>query len=322
MARVAPVAVRELPLVLRRRILMTYCGFFVGVYCLGVISWIRDTHQTDFRGELAAESLSILGLLLCLRRPLMGWRYVLVVVCLTAAPVAALFFHYNLAAQVWSLIPLMFLGIFVRTWHGKVMTGAYIAIVGVASTAGLLLAPEPAPALWPVLFVLSIAGAVGVFGLSQAALREAADRDPLTGVWNRAGVIWQAEALASRSRGRRRPMAAIVLDLDDFKVINDNDGHEAGDKVLVDLAGRWQAQIPRDAIIGRLGGDEFVVLLSGYDLDSAREVAATLSAGPVHVTAGIAAGPFDGAEDLTPLLAAADEDLYRNKRERKTPTPE
>lgn len=315
-----PIVGREPPLVLRRRLLLTYCLFFVGVYCLGLVSWLRDTHQTDFRGELSAASLSVLGLLLCLRPPLMGWRYALAVVCLTSAPVAALFFHRNLAAQVWSLIPLMFLGIFVRTWHGKTTTRAYVVAVGAAATAGLLLAPEPAPLLWPVLFVASIAAAVVVFGLSHAALRDAADRDPLTGVWNRAGVLWQADALASRGRGRA--VAVLVLDVDDFKSINDNDGHEAGDRVLIDLTRRWHEQLPRDAVIGRLGGDEFVVLLGGYDESSAAEVATTLSEGTVRVTVGLACGPFDGPDDLTALLAAADDDLYRRKRERKAPTSE
>lgn len=316
----AQVAGRERPLVLRRRILITYCLFFAGVYCLGLITWFRDTHQTDFRGELFAASLAVIGVLLCLRSPLTRWRYVAALTCVSAAPVVALFFHHHLEAQVWSLIPLMFLGIFVQTWHPPAVTRAYVVIIGVAAAVGLLCAPEPAPLLWPVLFILSIGGAVMVFGISQSALRDAADRDPLTGVWNRAGVVWQAQALASRTRTRGQPMAVIILDLDDFKIINDNDGHEAGDTVLVDLARRWRAQIPRDAIIGRLGGDEFVVLLSGYDIESASEVATTLSSGPVRVTAGIACGTFEGSDDLTPLLAAADEDLYRRKRERKTPT--
>ncbi|WP_163747517.1 GGDEF domain-containing protein [Mycolicibacterium helvum] len=321
MTDTASVAGREPPLLLRRRILTSYCLFFAGVYCLGMIAWFRDTDNIDFRGEVVAAGLSAVGVLLCVRRPLRGWRYVSALVCVSAAPVAALFFHHVLAAQVWSLIPLMFLGIFVRTWHGQLVTWSYVAAVGLAATAGLLLAPQPAPLLWPVLFVLSIGSAIWIFGLSHAALRDAADRDPLTGVWNRAGLLWQANSLLSRVGGRDRPLAVLVLDVDDFKAINDNKGHAAGDRVLVDLTSQWRRHMPRGAVIGRLGGDEFVVLLSGYDMQSAHEVASTLANGTVRVTVGVACGKLDGPDDLPPLLAAADDDLYRRKRKRKAQAP-
>ncbi|TGD84758.1 GGDEF domain-containing protein [Mycolicibacterium sp. CH28] len=299
--------------------LLFYCLFCAGVYCLGLIAWVRDREQTDFRGELVAAGLSAVGVLLCVTPPLRGWRYVSGLACVSAAPVAALFFHHNLAAQVWALIPLMFLAIFVRTWHRPMVTRIYVVVVGLAAAVGLLMAPQPAPPLWPLLFLLSIGGAAEVFGLSHAILRNTADRDPLTGVWNRAGFDRHADALIAQSYRKGQPLAVLLVDVDDFKLVNDRDGHAAGDDVLISLTKRWAEQLPDSAVMGRLGGDEFVVLLMGQDEAGARAMAQALSdTGPVPVTLGVSVGRPSGAADFTALLAAADADLYARKRERKS----
>ncbi|MGY4708367.1 diguanylate cyclase domain-containing protein [Mycolicibacterium sp. CBM1] len=305
----------------RRQMLITYGLFFSGVYWLAVVSSIGDTVETDMRGEIAAAVLGGVGFLLCLRTPLRGWRYVSALACVSAAPVIVLFFHLNPTAQVWSLIPLMFLGIFVRTWHSAVVTRTYVVAIGIAATVGLLVAPAPVPPLWPLLFVLSIGGAAEVFGVSHAILRDAADRDPLTGVRNRTGFDLRVDELMSVAHRKRRPLAVLLLDVDDFKLINDSDGHAAGDQVLVALTTRWKAKLPRDAVIGRLGGDEFAVVLSLRDDGEAGRLAEILAdVSPVRVTVGLAVGTPTEATDFTALLATADADLYRRKRERKAPS--
>lgn len=304
----------------RRQMLVIYALFVAGVYWLAVLSSFTDRAPEDTRGEVAAAVLGIVGFGLCLVPPLRGWRYVAALACVSAAPVAALFFHHNLAAQVWSLIPLMFLGIFVRTWHGAAAARGYVLVVGLGALVGLLVAPAPVPRLWLLLFVLSIGGAAEVFGLSHAILRDAAERDPLTGVWNRSGFDRRADALIASGARKGHQLAVLLLDVDDFKLINDSDGHAAGDRVLVDLTRRWQAQLPRTALIARLGGDEFAVLLPGRADADARRIAGILAdACDVRVTVGIAVGRPAEATDLTVLLAAADADLYRRKRERKAP---
>lgn len=307
----------------RRQMLVIYALFVAAVYWLAVISSFTDAAPQDIRGEVAAAVLGIVGVVLCLVPPLRGCRYVAALACVSAAPVAALFFHHNLAAQVWSLIPLMFLGIFVRTWHGAAVARGYVLVVGLGASVGLLLAPAPSPRLWPLLFILSIGGAAEVFGLSHAILRDAADRDPLTGTWNRAGFDRRADALIAAGARKGHQLGVLLLDVDDFKLINDTDGHAAGDRVLVALTRRWQAQLPRTALIARLGGDEFVVLLPGRAEAEARRIAGILAdASGVRVTVGVAVGRPAGATDFTALLAEADADLYRRKRERKTsPAP-
>ncbi|AQT78015.1 hypothetical protein B1R94_00345 [Mycolicibacterium litorale] len=304
----------------RRQMLIVYALFVAGVYWLAVLSSLTDTTPEDTRGEVAAAVLGVAGFVLCLAPPLRGWRYVAALACVSAAPVTALFFHDNLAAQVWSLIPLMFLGVFVRTWHGPGVSRGYVLAVGLAASVGLVCAPAPSPRLWPLLFILSIGGAAEVFGLSHAVLRDAADRDPLTGVWNRAGFDRRADALITAGARKGHQLAVLLLDVDDFKLINDTDGHAAGDRVLVGLTRRWQAQLPRTALIGRLGGDEFVVLLPGHgDADARRIAGALADASAVRVTVGVAVGRPTGATDFTALLADADAELYRRKRERKAP---
>ncbi len=305
---------------LRRQMLISYALFVSALYAIGVLSSVSDSTPTDPRGEAVAASLSLAAFVLCLPNALRGWRYVAAVSLVSAAPVAALFFHVHLAAQVWSLIPLMFLGIFVRTWHNVAVARWYVVIVGTAAAIGLELAPAQVPRLWLLLFFLSIAAASEVFGLSHAILRDAADRDPLTGVWNRSGVSRQADALIAVGRRRGQQLAVMILDVDDFKMINDRDGHAAGDRVLVGLTRRWRAQLPRGAVLGRLGGDEFIVLLGGCDEDLARKIAPVLAQGyPVCVTVGMALGRPTDPDDFTALLAVADADLYRRKRQRKAP---
>lgn len=276
------------------------------------------------RGELAATTVSLVGLGLALPRGLHGWRYAVVASSMCAAPLAALPFHDLLVAQIWALIPLMFAAIFLRTWHRASVARASAVLVAAGAAAALLIAPAEIPPLWTVLYGVCIIGAPEIFGLLNASLVEAALRDPLTSVWNRAGVDREAGALVGRARRRRESIAVIVLDVDHFKSINDRYGHAVGDRVLGDLAQRWTEQLPDSAVIGRMGGDEFVVVACGYDDERARALADTLgNEQEVGVTTGVAVGrPADDDAILAYLITAADEDLYRRKRNRSdTATP-
>ncbi len=87
--------------------------------------------------------------------------------------------------------------------------------------------------------------------------REASRRDPLTGLGNRTAMHEQLEALLVGTD--RRPVALALLDLDDFKDINDTQGHDTGDEVLREVARRLLRAAPEGAVVGRLGGDEFAV---------------------------------------------------------------
>jgi len=216
---------------------------------------------------------------------------------------------------------LMFVTIYLRTWHSLPAARALAVLVAACAAVTLSIAPAEIPALWLVVYAVCIIGAPEVFGLLNASLVDAALRDPLTSVWNRAGVDREAGVLIGRARRRSEPVAVIVLDVDHFKSINDRYGHAVGDRVLVDLACRWTRQVPTSAVVGRMGGDEFVVVVSGYDDDRARALADALGDHPdVGVTTGVAVGRSPDGDTLADLVTAADEDLYRRKRTRSVTT--
>jgi diguanylate cyclase len=154
------------------------------------------------------------------------------------------------------------------------------------------------------------------------AERHAAAHDPLTGLPNRRAFYQLGAALVADPA--RRPLVAVVLDLDDFKQINDRLGHAAGDEVLITVARRFAAYAG-DGLVARLGGDEFAGLLSIPDLDdawlscAARELADALAAPmaasgySVLLTASVGLVPVYRDVDLAEALRHADAAMYRAK---------
>jgi diguanylate cyclase (GGDEF)-like protein len=166
-----------------------------------------------------------------------------------------------------------------------------------------------------------------VMGVSQAVNRErqrgelaAISRcDPLTGALNRRGFTERfAAELSDHVRHDGRPLGLIVIDLDDFKRVNDTRGHAAGDDLLCEVAETLATDLRPSDVLARLGGDEFAVLLPEAGPGELRAAAARLEQRLLPVAAasiGLAALPIDGltAEDLH---RAADADLYRTKQRR------
>ena len=126
----------------------------------------------------------------------------------------------------------------------------------------LVVPASGAPRVVPVWQVFE--GLSGVF-------RHAALHDPLTGLANRLGLEESGQALLAGSASTRT--AALYVDLDDFKVINNTFGHRAGDSVLTAFAARLEACTRPADRVARLGGDEFAVLLTGVDERMARTLA-------------------------------------------------
>jgi diguanylate cyclase len=158
--------------------------------------------------------------------------------------------------------------------------------------------------------------------------RHAAAHDPLTGLPNRRAFYRSAPAMVADDR--RRPLVAVLVDLDDFKRVNDTLGHAVGDHVLVTVARRFSA-LARGGLVARLGGDEFVALFDWPDADSRRldeagQVLTTALAAPiplpeggVAVTASVGLASASGPADLAELLDRADAAMYRAKSQRGTP---
>lgn len=159
-------------------------------------------------------------------------------------------------------------------------------------------------------------------------LRAQAARDPLTGVHNRGyfeDVMRTQLAVCLRSGN---PVSVMLVDVDHFKRINDTHGHFEGDRALRAIAGALAGAARASDVVCRYGGEEFCLILPGTPLDSAAQLAgrireevtagcarANVAGGaPVTVTIGLAVCPEDGTE-VDALMRAADERLYRGKRE-------
>ena len=157
-------------------------------------------------------------------------------------------------------------------------------------------------------------------------LRRLASVDALTGVLARGALEERGAALVADARRLAKPLAVLLLDLDQFKAVNDRLGHEAGDRMLRHLAARALLVLRGEDLLCRLGGDEFVMVLPNTDAQGARIVAGrlrdSLDAVPLHfkgeplpiaLSIGVAASP--GADlDLADLIKRADDAMYVAKR--------
>jgi diguanylate cyclase (GGDEF)-like protein/PAS domain S-box-containing protein len=108
---------------------------------------------------------------------------------------------------------------------------------------------------------------------TRALLEHAAAHDPLTGVQNRKGFERAIAAVFDQASQGRQAAALLMIDLDDFKPVNDSAGHAAGDAVLKAVAQSLLGQVRASDTVARLGGDEFAVLLPGCEQDRARTIA-------------------------------------------------
>ncbi len=107
---------------------------------------------------------------------------------------------------------------------------------------------------------------------SNRMLKDLASRDNLTSLWNRANAFLFLEDEMARGRRESRPVSAIMIDVDNFKKINDAHGHLAGDVVLIQIAKRLERGIRPYDRVGRYGGDEMLVVLPGCGLTEAAAI--------------------------------------------------
>jgi diguanylate cyclase (GGDEF)-like protein len=179
-----------------------------------------------------------------------------------------------------------------------------------------------------VLFSLLLAVYFETARRQALRMREQAITDPLTGLYNRR-YLWdflERECLRARRSGAK--IAAIMIDVDRFKRVNDTHGHEAGDRILTEIAALLRRSVRRADLACRYGGEEFVLILPEASIELVRQRAEEIRAavkqlpilfrgkslGPVTVSLGIAVFPED-AEDAESLVRSADEAMYRAKRE-------
>jgi len=159
----------------------------------------------------------------------------------------------------------------------------------------------------------------------QRKIEMQATLDSLTGLPNRRGFDLVALKAMQDAQRDRKPLAALLLDLDHFKSLNDNHGHLAGDEVLTGFANDLRSCLRQSDIICRWGGEEFIILLKDTNSDTAHTVAEKIrllaeqhhysfSGTPLQVTVSLGLTEWLSSDTLHSLIARADRALYRAKQ--------
>ena len=158
-------------------------------------------------------------------------------------------------------------------------------------------------------------------------VRQLAIADELTGLLNRRGFIMLAEHQRSLAQRKGTSLSLVFVDIDRFKLINDQFGHEAGDQTLRELAGLLLRTFRRSDVVARLGGDEFVVLMADLDsdglrivLDRVRKNIAAFNleyrfAWSLAISLGVVVYDAAHPSTLEALMASADQAMYREKEQ-------
>ncbi|QIR07995.1 GGDEF domain-containing protein [Salinivibrio costicola] len=221
-----------------------------------------------------------------------------------------------------------------KRWLMMVMGGFSVAYIGRATLAHLY--PEPLTQLLGTsllqagLILSGIAYSVintliiFLYKLERVheKLHREATRDSLTGLLNRRAFLAKAKR---RVETAAFPLSVLMIDLDDFKTINDSFGHSVGDKVLIHCADVFEQVIDDHGIVGRLGGEEFAVVLPYCDGDRAQQISVELLRAvqnsraelEISLSASIGVTTTFEAMDIDGLLAQADDALYQAKHDGK-----
>jgi diguanylate cyclase (GGDEF)-like protein len=205
-----------------------------------------------------------------------------------------------------------------------------IVLAAFALTLALVHPGSAGTSRWISVSGLVIGAAVVVRMLSErnerlvAELRDAALTDPLTGLPNRRALEGAFAREAGRTARGGPSFSLLLLDLDRFKQLNDEHGHKAGDRALIEIAGLLRSHARPVDTAARIGGDEFALLLSEIGRDGALEVKQRLSRAihehalvwewPAGASIGVSSSDEDGAS-MDALMRHADLRLYTAKRE-------
>ncbi len=164
----------------------------------------------------------------------------------------------------------------------------------------------------------------GAIRRAEKKLVQLAMRDPLTGLANRRNLIAQADKEMARARRTGEPIALIIADIDHFKQINDQSGHDAGDRVIAQAGSLMQQLCRSEDVIARWGGEEFLLLLPMTGVSAATELAerirlAMQAAEVMHAdqripfTFSLGVALLNVNEPLDASIARADHAMYQSK---------
>jgi diguanylate cyclase (GGDEF)-like protein len=206
-----------------------------------------------------------------------------------------------------------YLVVVVHVFYAYARPLAWLHVAFAASMCLLVLRGDHAVGASELMILLGVAvsSAVLVGWLVRAA--DLAEVDFLTGLSNRRGFESAAEALL-RGRAGHHQLALVLIDLDDFRSINERYGHAGGDNLLLALARYWTSVVPAEAVLARHGGDEFVLLLPDADPERLEQVITAMRAAPQVTTFSAGLAFSTRGESVSMLLSRADSAVYEAKR--------
>lgn len=209
------------------------------------------------------------------------------------------------------------------TWHGDICNKAKDGHLYWVSTT---IVPILDPITTRPVRYQSIRFEITDYKQLEAKLKYQAYHDPLTGLFNRRALIEQFNLVTNWAEQQHRPIAVCLLDIDNFKPINDELGHALGDQLLKEISNRLIQSVNRHDIIARLGGDEFILLLTTINelssLNIAIEQLITAMNQPflignaqfnISASIGVSCYP-EHSQDADMLIRYADQAMYQAKR--------
>ncbi len=239
----------------------------------------------------------------------MGYIYLIVFVLLKAPTTR----FQRVLAIIYGVVPLLS----VVLYHS--LRTEVSEAVGTTSSGGF--------AYYSIILFMQLVGSVGyllmVLENSHSELEELAGRDYLTGALNRRSFFKEVRARAASLAG---PISFIMIDIDDFKSINDRFGHEVGDQVLVHLTKTIQSTVRESDLLARFGGEEFLLLLPATGRSIADDVMGRVFRNIRHkregdttlprytISAGVVSVAAVDLLELQQYISRSDEGLYISKR--------
>jgi diguanylate cyclase (GGDEF)-like protein len=210
--------------------------------------------------------------------------------------------------------------VFAALYFRPLFAVLHLGGVGVAYAVVLVASPgiaNPVTA-WMAMFGSAAILCTVTIGLVNV-LRSTSVEDPLTGLANRRAWDERLDEELERARRSKTALSLAMIDIDQFKVVNDRDGHHAGDRLLCEFADGWREVIREGGdFLARLGGDEFgVVAPSTNELGVQRLAKRLQEIKPGGVSCSVGVVTWDGIETAGELYRRADEAMYRVKRERR-----
>ncbi|EXJ22592.1 Response regulator/GGDEF domain protein [Alkalibacterium sp. AK22] len=158
-----------------------------------------------------------------------------------------------------------------------------------------------------------------------ATLIELMDQDELTGIFNRRSIMGQLKAQMSLSGINKEPLIVAMVDIDDFKQINDSKGHVFGDYVLKETAKALKDSLGTQGMVGRYGGEEFLLILPVCSIEAAKLTLENCRVAVIHnefltneaVSVSIGFALYQGGQTLEDLVTESDMNLYCAKAQGK-----